>query len=205
MEPDYKNHSESELVRAAQKGCTASFNELVRRNSESLYRFLYLRTGSASDAEDIVQETFLKAYQNLGRYKNQSRFSTWLFTIASRLAVSHYRKKRPCITEIPEPVSTRPTPDQQAQNKESRLRLWSLARQLPEKQYMALELHYAANLPVSEIAQVIGVNRIYIKVLLHRARKNLKAKLMPINHNCKSTASKVNPGTVFVGESKGVL
>ena len=87
--------TEEQLVRAAQQGCTDSFRCLVERFGGQLVRFLHRRTGCAQDAEDLAQETFIRVYRKLGSYRHIGQFSTWIYTIASRLAVSHYRRQQP--------------------------------------------------------------------------------------------------------------
>src|SRR4051794_35378927 len=74
--------------------CDACFESLVRRFQVPLLHYLLRRTASRADAEDLVQESFLAAYKNLASYDSRWRFSTWLFTIANRLATSAARKGR---------------------------------------------------------------------------------------------------------------
>ena len=83
--------SDEQLACDAQAGCRASFNELARRFQSRLLHFLQYRTWSLELAEDLVQETFLQVYRSLHTYRRQWRFSTWLFTIAARLASRHRR------------------------------------------------------------------------------------------------------------------
>ena len=73
---------------ARRRGCAACFDELVRQFQSPLLHFLIRRLGSRQDAEDVLQETFLAAFRNLDRYQSTWRFSTWVFTIASRNATS---------------------------------------------------------------------------------------------------------------------
>ncbi len=86
--------SDEELARRAQQGCAASFEQLVRRFQVPVLQFLRQRTG-AVEAEDLVQETFVRAYENLHHYRRTWRFATWLFTIARRVSINHHRRARP--------------------------------------------------------------------------------------------------------------
>ena len=81
------------LALRAKQGCMDSFEELVRRYQVPLLHFL-ARFGNETDAEDLAQDTFIRAYRNLKRYRRRWRFSTWLFTIARRLAINSRRGKR---------------------------------------------------------------------------------------------------------------
>ena len=89
-----------ELACLAQAGSSESFARLVERFTDPLYNFLALRTPNPADAEELVQETFLRAWHRLDRYDREWRFSTWIFTIAKRLATSGWRRARPwlCLT-----------------------------------------------------------------------------------------------------------
>src|SRR5262245_42664555 len=82
-----------ELAVRAAAGSLPCFVELLGRFEGRVFNFLIRRVRLTADAEDLTQETFLRAWQNIGRYRPKFRFSTWLFTIASRLAVDHHRLK----------------------------------------------------------------------------------------------------------------
>lgn len=164
-----------ELAWQAGRGCQASFAELVRRFAPKLQAFLRRRTRDRHEAEDLVQDTFVKAYENLERYDSSWRFSTWLFTIASRAAVSHHRKKRPELVADPELQAT--AHDEVVERQEQRENLWAVAARLPEGQYQALWLKYGQDMSVKEIAQVMGKSQVCVKVLLYRARTNMAQRL----------------------------
>jgi RNA polymerase sigma-70 factor, ECF subfamily len=162
------------LALRAKEGCRRSFAQLVDRLGPRLLRYLHDKTGNCHDAEDLVQEAFIKAWHNLSRYQPTWRFSTWLFTIAARLAASHYRGLRPSVT-LPAMASTEPEPSEALAEEESRQRLWSLARRLPAGQFEALWLRYAEDMSAREIARVMGNSEIHVRVLLYRARTKLAA------------------------------
>jgi RNA polymerase sigma-70 factor (ECF subfamily) len=164
---------------ARTRGCVECFEELVRRFQSPLLHYLIRRTGSRHDAEDLVQETFLLAHRNLGRYRSSWRFSTWLFTIASRLACSANRRNRPEIsagcrmprTEDAGPLAT------VAEN-ELRGTLWDAARQILDPDaFTALWLCYVESMPAGEIGRVLGRRANAVRILLHRARAKLALRL----------------------------
>ena len=82
------------LVERAQAGSLTCFAEIVRRFESRLFNFLLRRTGSAADAEDLTQETFVRAYERIDRYDPRWQISTWLFVIARRGAVTHLRRRK---------------------------------------------------------------------------------------------------------------
>jgi len=162
----------------SQTGCKASFAELVRRYDRRLRGFLRGRTACAADADDLVQDTFVKVYANLHRYDNSWRFSTWLYTIARRLAVSHHRRNAvSASTGPPADLFSVAEPCDLLARRDARINLWRLAEKLPQSQYRALWLRYAEAMPVSQIAGVLGKSRVNVKVLLHRARVNLAKQI----------------------------
>lgn len=195
--------TEEQLVRAAQQGCTDSFRCLVDRFGGQLVRFLHRRTGSSQDAEDLAQETFIRVYRNLESYRHIGQFSTWIYTIASRLAVSHFRRQR-SVGPIPDsasiPDAADPTAAMEAAEQNRHLR--RLARTLPANQWQALELRYLEQKTIEEIAQVMGKTQMNVKVLLHRARQNLAAKLQAEQIQIESAESQSPRPTAVAGKSR---
>src|SRR4030066_729639 len=133
------NPTDEDLAARAAAGSRPSFEQLVSRYSLRLFHFLRSRSGSDEDVEDLVQETFLKAYRNIGRYDPQRKFSTWLFTVAIRLSISRHRSQRakplPLDSEGPEHPSPRPQEalirKEEAQKAGS---IWFLARTLKPRE-----------------------------------------------------------------------
>jgi RNA polymerase sigma-70 factor (ECF subfamily) len=82
------------LIADCLKGNTAAFGVLVRRYQERLYNSIYRLVGNAEDAQDVIQDAFLNAYQSLNGFKGDSQFFTWLYRIAVNTAISHKRKQR---------------------------------------------------------------------------------------------------------------
>jgi len=168
--------SAEELAAQAAAGSSASFDELVDRFGPRLLRYLRRKVRDTHTAEDLVQETLLKAYRNLERFDPSRRFSAWLFTIATRQAASWGRSRR-----MPVVAQAYDRPDANADNpleavslREQHDDLWAQASQvLPEQQFSALWLRYAEDMSVQEIAAVLKKSTGNVKVLLHRARRKL--------------------------------
>jgi RNA polymerase sigma-70 factor (ECF subfamily) len=165
------------------RGCAGCFEELVRRFQTPLLHFLIRRLGSRHDAEDAVQETFLLAYRNLARYQSSWRFSTWIFTIANRQAVSRSRKRKP-----PAKVANKTLRDVEgddpsaiAQVNEARDGLWDAARKsLDADAFTALWLSYVESMSADEISLVLGRSANAVRILLHRARGRLAVELKSV-------------------------
>ncbi len=172
--------SDQQLAREAQQGSVAGFEELVRRYQVPLLHFLRNRTGNTADAEDLAQDTLVRAYENLHRYRPTYRFSTWLFTIAHRISLIQRRKR--CPAAGPDGMGALPAggagPEAAAIEKEQRGRLWDLAAaSLSQPQMTALWLYYVEEMPVAEIAKVLERSRVATKTMLFRARRKLKSVL----------------------------
>jgi RNA polymerase sigma-70 factor, ECF subfamily len=175
--------TDEQLAYRVQKGCRASFEMLVRRYQVPLLRFIRERVRSEADAEDIVQDAFVRAYQRIDRYRNAWRFSTWLFTIAHRLAISHLRARRPRALASSEEIAV--APDRHAQSPswhitqlESSRRFWDIAAAaLSDEQMAAVWLFYVEGLSAPEVAKVLDRSWVSVKTMLFRARRKLEPSL----------------------------
>ena len=168
------------LACRAQSGSSESFAKLVEQFTEPLYNFLALRTPTTADAEELVQETFLRAWHKLDRYDSEWRFSTWIFTIAKRLAASGWRRAPAQSLDTPgqeEPHSSE-DPERAVSAREQDSNLWSIAeRVLTTDQHDALWLRFAEDLSTDEVARILKKRPATIRVLIFRAREALAAHM----------------------------
>ena len=138
----------------------------MRRYHVRVFAFLLALTKQRQDAEDLTQETFLRAWDKFHRYDLAQPLLPWLFTLARRQSIAALRRLKPLPPELPEISAAEPT--------HAALRLWELARrELAPETYSALWLHYREELPLKEVAAILGKREGAVKVLLHRARKSL--------------------------------
>lgn len=166
--------SSRQLALRAQGRSLPAFAELVSRYERRLFNFLLRRVSCAADAEDIVQEAFLRAWQSIDRYDPTWEFSTWLYTIARRLAVNELAAARRRARHQPTTDANAQTidPSQLVADRESQTNLWTIAqRVLNPDQQTALWLRYCEQLSVQDIANVLGRTRVSVRVLMFRARK----------------------------------
>jgi RNA polymerase sigma-70 factor (ECF subfamily) len=180
---------DEELARKAREGCRQSFDELARRFQVRLLRFLQRRVRTAADAEDLLQESFVRAYQNLDRYDEKRPFSTWLFTIAHRIAVSHHRRRKSA-ANAEEVIADRMRgasqvePGRQMADAEVREIFWETAgRVLTPEQFDATWLFYVEEMPAKQIADVMGRSWVSVKTILFRARKRLAPSLQSLEES----------------------
>jgi RNA polymerase sigma-70 factor (ECF subfamily) len=173
-------------VRRVLEGDREAFRELVERYQQKVFQTVLRLVENPSEAEELAQETFLKAYSSLGRYDAQWAFSTWLLTIANRTALSALRARgaRPRLESmetLPEPPpsapASPPSPAAQILREEWVGRLKGEIQALGAKMRTAFTLRYEEDCSIAEIATITGSSEPAVKVLLHRARKTLRARL----------------------------
>ncbi len=160
------------LAMAAQGGCLESFESLVGQLEKPLYRFLLSKTRNHHQAEDLLQDTFLITYRKLNQFNPVYPFSSWIFTIANRLAISYFRKHKPMQEE--HEIPTDKTPRCEVIAAETSENLWAKARHLlSANYYTALWLFYTEGMTIEQIAESMNRKPNTVKVWLHRARKKL--------------------------------
>ncbi len=181
--------SDEQLARRAGQGCAASFEELMRRFQVPVLHFLQHR-GSRSEAEDLLQDTFVRAYENLHRYDSRWRFGTWLFTIARRVCINAHRKANPrTIPGVDDAAGGAREPLEALIEEDERRYLWQTARRvLSESEHAAVWLHYVEEMPLAEIARIVGRSRVAVKAILFRARRRLLPHLKRFEPQCAACA-----------------
>lgn len=150
----------------------SAYGHLVSRLHPRIFAFLLALTRHREDAEDLTQETFLRAWENIEKFNPDLPILPWLLTIARRQSIAALRRKRP----LPEPDWMACEPDAPPASG----RLWRLAdRCLTREAFSALWLHYREELPLREVGRILGKREGAVKVLLHRARKTLADAARP--------------------------
>jgi RNA polymerase sigma-70 factor (ECF subfamily) len=181
---------ESVLVNAARKGDIGAFEELVRRYDRNVFRIAQHITQNREDAEDVVQDAFLKAYQNLGQFQGQSKFYTWLVRIAVNEALMRLRRRRPeRMVSLDEDVKTEedsmpreiadwtPNPEQQYNQAELKDILSRTIQGLPTSFRTVFVLRDVEGLSTEETAEALGLSIPAVKSRLLRARLQLRERL----------------------------
>lgn len=168
--------SSEELALRARDGHRGSFDELVVRHRPQLVAFLARRLATPVDAEDVAQETFLRAYDHLDRFDPSARFATWLFAIGKNLAANHAlagtRRVAREQAATAEPAAVESAAVEAAA--ESAAALWRRAEEiLRPDAYRMLWLRYARGMAIRDIATELGRSPVMIKVTLFRARRRL--------------------------------
>lgn len=156
----------------------ADFEELYRGELPRVYNFFRYRVGDGQLAEDLTSETFEKAWRNRGRYKrNLGAFSTWLFTIARRVVIDHYRRHR-AETSLDDlaHLAADENPEAWVQEQADFARLSVLLARLTDRDRELVALKYGAGLSNRTIAGLTGLSESNVGVILHRALQLLRAE-----------------------------
>ena len=165
---------EAELIGRVVAGENAAFDELIGLHSPRVFRFLYQFVRQRQDAEDLTQQTFLKAFQHLSSFDPRRPLINWLLTIARRSALNHFRSARRW-----EPISDRdadgaPGPAAMAEQSEQTKNLWDQARaELSPREYEVLWLRFGEDLSTLETARICGLTQPHVKIIVYRAKRTL--------------------------------
>lgn len=177
--------SDEELAARVQGGCVRSYEALDQRYRARLVHLLRRRVGREADAEDLAQATLWTAYEKIDRYDPSRKFSTWLFTIGTRKAIDLGRAKQRRGEAGGESTTAladhQPGPLQRAiraEQSDAGGGVWKIADEvLKPEHWTALWLAYGEDQTPAEIAAALGVSRVSIRVMLHRARKRVAEAL----------------------------
>ncbi len=177
------------LVTAAKRGDTVAFEELVNRYERKIFRLTMNITRNREDAEDAMQDAFLKSYAHLKDFQEGSRFYTWLVRIAANEALMRLRKRRPNLFSLDEPVEGDgelmpreiedwgPSPEQRFAQTEMREILSEVIDKLEPEFRVVFVLRDIEELSTEETAKALGISVPAVKSRLLRARLKLRQKL----------------------------
>ncbi len=180
-----KKKQNSELILRAQQQEQSAFSEILKSYSRAVYQIIYRMVKNQEDAEDIMIETFTKAFKNIERYEFDYNFSTWIFRIATNNSIDFLRKKRLQTVSINQAIGdeegayyldiadTELNPQDQAIQKQRIEILRTFVEKIPDKYQLLIELRYFKELSYQEIADELELPIGTVKAQLHRARELL--------------------------------
>jgi len=180
---------EARLARKALKGDQQAFAEIVGLYQDKLYHMAFRMLGSRQEAEDVVQEAFLRVYRNLDRYDEGMKFSTWIYRIATNLCIDRLRKRKATYSLDAEsaehegldgyaviPNDDR-TPESEMLLSETQRIVRQAIETLPAKYKSVMVLRYLHDLSLQEIGEVLDMPVTTVKTRVHRGREFLRKKL----------------------------
>jgi RNA polymerase sigma-70 factor (ECF subfamily) len=180
MAADLPEQDDHELLALIQEGSRQAFAALVQRHTERFYRLAYRYVQNREAAEDVVQDAFLKLWEDPGKWRPErnSKFTTWFYRIVVNLCLDWQKKKRPLPLDEELPLADdRETMDAaMIRDQEQRILEREIAA-LPERQRMALNLCFDEGLSNKEAAEVMGLNLKALQSLITRAKATLRERV----------------------------
>lgn len=177
-------NEDAQLVNQFLTGNEGAFTTLVKKYQKSVHALVWRKVGDFHTAEELTQDTFLKAYQKLATLKNPNQFAGWLYVIADRICIDWHRKQKPPIESLEttsgeeiEESSYRHYEDEQreaASVEHRHRRIRSLLEKLPESERTVVTLHYLGEMTYKAISEFLGVSPNTVKSRLQRARNRLR-------------------------------
>jgi RNA polymerase sigma-70 factor, ECF subfamily len=188
-EAQHDERDRADMIRLA-AGHDATLNDLMERHAEKLFNYLVHSLQNEEDAADAAQETFVRVFQNRGRFDARQRFSTWLYAIATNLVKDRYRhrSRHPQVSLDAENEATgedfresmpeqRPTPSESLQVTERAEAVRKAVGQLPEELRAPLILAEYEELSHTEIGEILACSAKAVETRIYRARKQLRTSL----------------------------
>ncbi len=182
------NQDDKQIIENYLNGDALSFEKILNKYLKPIYNFLYQFVNDVSQAEDLTQETFIKAWKNIRKFDRSKNFKIWLFTIAKNTAFDYLKKKKTIpfsyfedsegnnyLEGIPEESILL---NEIAEQKELIEKLEIKLNQIPEHYRVILKLHYQEDFSLSEIAEILGRPYNTIKVYRQRALSKLRKVLL---------------------------
>ncbi len=168
-----------ELVKQMQGGDQQAFSDIYDEFADRLYKFIRIKVASTEQAEDLLQETFVKAWQGCRQLRtDELNFSAWLYRIAANTVADHYRKvyRRPQTVEL-SPDMNMPALDSTEQLTESGFDVRDIHKaldELPPHYRQVIELRFFQEFSIEETSKVLKKSSVTVRVLQHRATKKLE-------------------------------
>jgi RNA polymerase sigma-70 factor (ECF subfamily) len=184
------NFVETRLAKLARNGDRVAFTELVELYQDKIFHLAYRMLNNRHEAEDAVQETFLRVYTNLHRYDETQKFSTWIFRIGTNLCIDRLRKRKNMTfsldAEMPDGEGNdyyamlpghEDTPEKQVIVSETQQQIRDAIETLPVKYKSVVILRYLHDMSLQEIGDVLDMPVTTVKTRVHRGREFLRKKL----------------------------
>ena len=169
---------EAHIIKEILNGKTEQYEYFLDRYGQQVFVLVDRIVSCQEDAEELTQDVFLKAFQQLSSFKAESSFSTWIYRIATNLAISAVRKKRNDVLRLDDSVFANLSDTQvdaalEDESEEQMERLQQAMNQLEADERALITLYYLEEKPLAEVAFILGMTEGNAKVKLHRIRKKL--------------------------------
>ncbi|MBN1416700.1 MAG: RNA polymerase sigma factor [Bacteroidales bacterium] len=181
------NLTDSYIIEQITAGNKVLFAQLIDRYNTMAYTLAFRILNNHEDAEEIVQDAFVRVYENLGKFRQKSKFSTWLYRIVYNVAISHTRKRKPAMQDITAVIRSDEDNTQSGDllygftEEEAREFIRKTLAALPEDERTIITLYYLNESGTDEIHEITGLSKANIKVKLFRARKKMQEHIKRIS------------------------
>jgi len=173
-----QSQNTDQLIQQSQQGDTAAFGLLMQRHQDYAFRLAYRLLGCGEESRDVVQESFIRVWQHLARFRKNHRFTTWLYRIVVNLATDRLRQRQRrramSLEHAPELPDTAASADVVMERREAAMHIETLAATLPEKQRLVFVLRDLEDCSVEETARILGIGKGAVKSHLYLARKRIR-------------------------------
>jgi len=182
-------HDISQLIESALEGDQKAYGDIVSRFREQIFHFIFRMVKDKAQAEDLTQETFIKAFRALASFNSDYAFSTWLYKIAANNCIDYFRKKKLATTSLDTPIKAKDGdlqrdfadqelgPESELISKEQTNQIQTAIDSLPAKYKQAIILRHSQDKSYEEIAEELDIPLGTVKVRIFRAREMLKARM----------------------------
>ncbi len=179
MKEQGSKNVEQELIKKARDGSRDAFDQLMLENQKAVFRLAYRMLDNRDDALDTVQETFYRAYRSLKKFRGESSLRLWLETIATRICISRYRKRKIFVgVEELFGFGSHPKWDAEIDANAHRKAITEAMRTLSPKERMTFVLRMEEEYSTGETAEIMGIAEGTVKALLHRANVKMRKFLI---------------------------
>jgi RNA polymerase sigma-70 factor (ECF subfamily) len=177
-----QSFTDEHYIERVLNGDKSSYAILLERHKNMVFTIANRMLKNREEAEEVAQDTFLKAYRSLKKFKKQSKFSTWLYKIVYNQCISELRKKKQVVYSVDDEQYNFDIEDtynkvDQLEESDKKDYIEKAVKQLSEEDKMIVTLYYQQELPTEEVAEIMNLSVSNVKVKLYRARKKLYESL----------------------------
>ena len=181
--------SEDSIMLQARQGDEKAFRQLFHNNKESVFRLAYRYTRSQEDAEDIMQETFIKAFKNIKKFdnKNETSFSGWINRISINCSINHLRRNKSrkmdemdSLSKLQDKLITKNPSEETTEINFNLSKIKNALQKLTHKQRIIFDMRFSQQMKIREIAEIMKCSDSNVKTQLFRTFAKLRKQLKPI-------------------------
>ncbi|MBN2572279.1 MAG: RNA polymerase sigma factor [Ignavibacteriales bacterium] len=183
-----KNLSDIEIIESVQRGNKRDYSLIVDRYKHKAFNLLKRMLKNQMDAEEALQDSFIKTFNSLGNFKQESQFSTWFYKIVYNTALTIISSKKYTVDRntisVDDQINIKDEDENKIYSESENVEqyIFKMVDELPIKNALVVILFYIDNLSIAEISNIMDISLVNVKVLLHRSRNMLRELLLKYNY-----------------------